>query len=216
MAPSWLTLAGIAVLVSAGTVAVVAADTGRRTLLRVFKPAATLALLAVLGWPASAAGWLVAAGVVASLAGDVALLRRSDRAFLAGLASFLVAHVLYVVAFLGVATLSPWTWGAGVGVLAAIGLLLPAIWPGVAPRLRLPVCCYAAAIGAMVVSAASTQGGRLGGAAWFAAAGATLFFVADSSLALNRFRRPIPHEAVLTMGVYWLGQLGIVLSVQGR
>jgi hypothetical protein len=32
------------------------------------------------------------------------------------------------------------------------------------------------------------------------------------TLALNRFRRPIPHVAFLALGVYWLGQLGIAIA----
>jgi hypothetical protein len=32
------------------------------------------------------------------------------------------------------------------------------------------------------------------------------------SLSLDRFWKPIPHGALLTMGVYWLGQLGIAWS----
>ena len=45
-----------------------------------------------------------------------------------------------------------------------------------------------------------------------AAVGAVLFYVSDASLALNRFRQPIPHGALLAMGVYWLGQLGIAIA----
>jgi len=46
----------------------------------------------------------------------------------------------------------------------------------------------------------------------FAAVGAILFYVSDSSLAINKFRRPIPHVALLAFGVYWLGQLGIAIA----
>ena len=45
-----------------------------------------------------------------------------------------------------------------------------------------------------------------------AAVGAVLFYISDASLALNRFRQPIPHSALLAMGVYWLGQLGIAIA----
>jgi YhhN-like protein len=39
--------------------------------------------------------------------------------------------------------------------------------------------------------------------------------VSDSSLAINRFRRPIPHVPLLAFGVYWLGQLGIAIAASG-
>ena len=41
-----------------------------------------------------------------------------------------------------------------------------------------------------------------------------LFYASDSSLALNRFRRPIPHAPFLTLGLYWLGQIGIALAAR--
>ena len=47
------------------------------------------------------------------------------------------------------------------------------------------------------------------------AGGAVLFYVSDASLALNKFRRPFPHAAWLTLGVYWLGQIGIALAARG-
>jgi hypothetical protein len=31
---------------------------------------------------------------------------------------------------------------------------------------------------------------------------------------LHRFRRPIPHVAIATMGIYWLGQIGISLAAR--
>jgi uncharacterized membrane protein YhhN len=42
--------------------------------------------------------------------------------------------------------------------------------------------------------------------------GAVLFYISDSTLALNRFRRPIPHIAFFAIGIYWLGQLGIAIA----
>jgi hypothetical protein len=64
------------------------------------------------------------------------------------------------------------------------------------------------------VSASATLRGRLAGAP-LAAIGAVLFYISDTSLALNRFHRPIPHVAYLALGVYWLGQLGIALAARG-
>ena len=39
--------------------------------------------------------------------GDIALLSDSNRAFMVGLVAFLLAHIAYVIAFLGVAVWSP-------------------------------------------------------------------------------------------------------------
>ncbi|MCZ7535099.1 MAG: lysoplasmalogenase [Acidimicrobiia bacterium] len=73
-----------------------------RTLQYVTKPAALVALVAVavLLDPADPTrrAWFVAA-LICGLAGDVFLMLPSDR-FVAGLASFLVGHVLYVAGFM--------------------------------------------------------------------------------------------------------------------
>jgi uncharacterized membrane protein YhhN len=117
-----------------------------------------------------------------------------------------------VIAFLGVAV---WSLPVALVAIAAAGstsLILRAIWPGAA-GLHGPTIAYGVVISAMVVSAAATVGGPL---AWApaAAVGAMLFYVSDTSLAVHRFRRPIPHVAFATMGLYWLGQIGIALAAR--
>jgi uncharacterized membrane protein YhhN len=67
----------------------------------------------------------------------------------------------------------------------------------------------------MVIAAFATLGGPLPTAP-LAAGGAILFYASDASLALNKFRRPIPHAAFLTLGLYWIGQIGIALAARGR
>jgi uncharacterized membrane protein YhhN len=86
-------------------------------------------------------------------------------------------------------------------------------WVGAAD-VRWPAFAYAIVISVMVVAAAATLGGPLRMAP-FAAVGAALFYLSDSSLARNLFAKPIPHVALLTLGVYWLGQLGIALAARG-
>ena len=208
MLPIWVT----AVVVS-GALAVLASETGRPALVALFKPLATFLLLGVVGWPTTDFARLVALGIVLSVVGDVALLWPGNRAFIVGLAAFLLAHVAYVAAFWRVAV-----WTPHVAVVAAVTavttvILLRAIWRG-ADGMHGPTIAYGAVISAMVVSAAATVGGRLPGAP-FAAAGASLFYLSDASLALNRFRRPIPHAAMLTLGIYWIGQIGIALAARG-
>ena len=66
------------------------------------KPAASACFTAVAlvagAWDTSYGRWVLVA-LVLSAAGDVALLGRSTAAFVAGLGSFLLGHVAYVVAF---------------------------------------------------------------------------------------------------------------------
>jgi len=184
-----------------GVLAIVCAERGWKRPEVVLKPLTTLLLLG-----------LVSLGIVLSVVGDVALLGEGNRAFLIGLAAFLLAHVAYVIAFIGVAAFSPVVALVALVVVASTTIMLRTIWKGAA-GLHGPTIAYGAVISAMVVSASATVGGplRWGGAA---AVGAVLFYASDASLALNRFRRPFPHHAIATMGIYWLGQIGIALAAR--
>jgi alkenylglycerophosphocholine/alkenylglycerophosphoethanolamine hydrolase len=178
----------------------------------VFKPITTLLLFGIVGWRATAFTRLVLLGILLSLVGDVALLGDSNRLFVIGLAAFLLAHVAYIVAFSLEAIWSPRTFVYSAVAAGASFLLVRMVWAG-AEGVRAPVILYATAISTMVVAALSTLGGRLR-LAPLAAVGAVLFYISDSSLALNRFHQPIPHVAYLSLGVYWLGQLGIALTAR--
>jgi uncharacterized membrane protein YhhN len=212
-------LLATALFLASAVVGVVAAERGWRRCLWWAKPITTMLLFAILG-PAIGrggfAGW-IAAGVALSVVGDTALLFETERSFMFGLVAFLGAHGLYTIAFL---TMSKAGGGAAVGLYAAVMcvvtvILLGRVWRG-AGSLRIPVVIYAAAIATMAVSAFATiGGGRLGPAASrLAAGGALLFFVSDGCLALSRFSKPIRHSALLTLGVYWLGQLGIAWAAR--
>ena len=202
----------VAILVSTA-IATFAAEKNAKLLLVVFKPTTTILIGALVGWPEATFGKLVAVGIWLSLIGDVALLWPTKTGFLVGLGTFLLAHVAYVIAFIGVAS---WSWAVvPVAVVVAIATrsTVRAIWDG-SKEVRGPAMAYATVISLMVVCAAATLGGPLR-LAPFAAVGAALFYLSDSSLARNLFAKPIPHVAILTLGVYWLGQLGIAISARG-
>ncbi len=195
-------------------------ETGRRGVLLFCKPAATAALLPVVLdateglLPRGHFAWLVTAGILLSLVGDVALLDARPRAFLTGLASFLLAHVCYTLAFLtmarpGIATV------AAIAVAAATSVtMVRSLWKRL-HRLRAPVAAYAAAISAMVIVAVSTIGGVAQPVASFAiAGGAFLFYLSDANLAWIHFGRVYPHAQTITLGLYWSGQLGIALGAR--
>jgi uncharacterized membrane protein YhhN len=201
----------VAVLVS-GALAIFAAERGLGWLHAAAKPLATLLLLAVVGWPRGRFATWVDVGIAFSVLGDVALIWTGQRAFLIGLAAFLLAHLAYVMAFAGVASASPYVLVVAVVVLTATAVVLRAIWRGAA-GMHAPTVAYGAVISAMVIAASATVGGRFAPGP-LAAAGAALFYASDASLAINRFRRPIAHSAFWTLGLYWIGQLGIALSAR--
>jgi len=180
----------------------------------VFKPLTTiiLLLLAVLSSTAHGSRYQLAIviGLACSLAGDIFLMLPRDR-FVAGLASFLVAHLAYVAAF---------TAGVPIGtdpallipLLIAAVVLLGFLWSSLG-SFRIPVLLYAGTILLMVWRAWGRSRALPSPGALVAAAGATLFMVSDAVLALNRFHRPFRSAQALIMGSYVAAQTLIGISV---
>lgn len=179
-----------------------------------FKPLTTiliLALAATAPQPVSR-GYqaLVCAGLLFSLAGDVFLMLPRDR-FVAGLASFLVAHLFYVAAFAP----RPPTLAAPLvlALLVAYGIvLLRALWPRLG-SLRAPVTLYAAALLVMAWQAAEHSSVLGTAPALLAAIGAGLFVVSDSALAWQRFRQRHAYGQAVVLGTYFAAQWLIASSV---
>jgi uncharacterized membrane protein YhhN len=177
------------------------------------KPATLVAVIMtalLLGAADSDAGrWLLVA-LVLGLAGDVFLLGESDTRFRLGLAAFLVGHVAYVACFvtLGVAT-PTWAWLAWVVLLVCLLVtrqVAPATYVRDGWALAGPVALYTVVIGAMVILAFDT------GERWIAA-GATVFALSDSILAVDRFVRPRPWARIAVIVTYHVGQALIVVGV---
>lgn len=185
--------------------------TGRKQVRLVFKPATLLLLIgvAVTLTPADPTirTWMVI-GLVLSLGGDVLLMFDDDeRFFIAGLVSFLLGHIAYIVGLqLG---RESWAWTAvGLAVvvvaIATVGRrVVLGVRAGEHPELLGPVIAYLLVISTMVVSAFGTTG------AW-AILGATLFYASDATLAWNRFIEPRRFGQLAVMVTYHLGQIGLV------
>lgn len=216
----------VVVLFVVGVVVGVASSlAGRKLVLCIVKPLTTLLLFAVVGWPRTSVAWWVDLGLAFSVLGDVALLIESRFAFLVGLALFLGTHASYIAGFGLFALAGCGTGGGGllpmVGAAVAMGIvtevLLRRLWPTVA-GLRAPVVIYGLALATTVVVAvaAVTVPGPTSGAHLSALAplGAALFYAADAGLALDKFTGRIPYASLLTLGVYWLGQLLIALAAR--
>jgi uncharacterized membrane protein YhhN len=183
-----------------------------RWLVYVFKPLATLLILVVALAGTSAPPlyrWLIVAGLAFSLAGDVLLMLPRDR-FVAGLAAFFIAHLLYIAAFLcdghfklPLAVLLP---------LLAFGVLL--LWllePG-AGKLAPVVALYAGALVSMAWVAVGRWAEIQTEPAQYAAIGAGLFVASDAALALNRFRWPFHAAQLVVLASYFAAQWLIALS----
>jgi uncharacterized membrane protein YhhN len=184
---------------------------GNKPLEYVCKPAVMVALVGVaLTLHPTVAGrrdWFVAA-LVLSMLGDIFLMLPRDL-FVAGLASFLLGHIAYVVGFrVGGGSAAAWAFAA-VGVLLVDIVLARPILGAVRARHRdllVPVVAYMLVISAMV-SAALATGVAL------AIVGAVLFFSSDTLIAWNRFVQPRPWMPLAIIVTYHVGQAGLVLSL---
>ncbi len=183
------------------------------------KPASTLLVIAVAllslvsprSWPEFT--YWVTGGLVLSLAGDVALMLRTDRWFLIGLVFFLLAHVVYAVGFTMANGFHPQDAITGAALLV-FGLgALAYLWPGLM-SMKVPVLAYVVIILFMVNRALSAFFGTTFSTtqAWLLGLGAILFMLSDLLLAVNRFRRPFRAEP-LGLFLYFGGQLLIALSL---
>jgi uncharacterized membrane protein YhhN len=164
-----------------------------------------IALALARGAPHTGYGRLVLAALACGWLGDVLLMPKgAQRAFAAGLASFLLGHLAFALAFL-VRGAEP-AWLAG-GALAAAALALPVTrWlaPHVPERLRTPVRAYVLVISAMVACAAGAFGASRDAALL---AGAVAFFLSDLAVARERFVASTFTNKLWGLPLYYGAQL---------
>lgn len=144
---------------------------------------------------------LVALGF--SLAGDCLLL--FEDGFIAGLASFLLAHLALLRLFSrGVPWFASGRALAATGALA--GLMVAVLWPGLMGVLKAAVPLYALALGAMAAQAIGRATVLREAASVQVAVGACLFMASDALLALDRFWAPIPLAPLWVLATYYAAQ----------
>jgi len=184
-----------------------------------------LLMPALLVWYALAAGtgrrsvWVMAA-LVFSCAGDVLLLFQGrPNFFIFGLAAFLVAHLLYIFAYRqhqheadtsALQHVRKLRMAFPV-LLAGIGLVV-VLYP-VLGEMRFPVVAYAAVIQAMVIAAVFRWGRTANASFWAVFAGALLFMISDSLIAVNKFYTPLDGASQWIMTTYLSGQFLIVFGL---
>jgi uncharacterized membrane protein YhhN len=159
-------------------------------------------------------------GLLFSLAGDIFLMLPDDK-FLAGLVSFLIAHLAYIGGFsipgfqITTITIVIIVLVGLVGIVA-VQRVLKGLKVTHNENLRLPVILYAVIISIMLISALSTL--VVPNPAWkiypalFVSIGAILFFISDLSLAWNKFVHQITHGGLLVIITYHLAQILITLG----
>ena len=162
----------------------------------------------------------LAIGLIASSAGDAALLRTSDAAFVLGTACFAVTHVCYITAFAlvgtgpGLVRRRPWLVLPYAGAWLAATVLL---WPHLG-TLAYAVVPYSALLTVMAVAALNLVGRIPQRDAILVAAGGVFFMSSDTTLALARFAPALaqPHADLVVMLTYVIAQLLIVCGLAAR
>lgn len=153
---------------------------------------------------------LMLAGLVFSWAGDIFI----EFSFMAGLACFLLTHVLYLTAFLS-------TPGENRIFRKRFWLVLPVIIYGAGliwflyadlDGMRFPVIFYALVILAML-SFAINRISKVNRISYFLVlAGAILFVISDSAIAVNRFSFPLRYSGFTIMSTYVAAQYLITVG----
>ena len=153
----------------------------------------------------SVRAWFVVA-LVLSLAGDVFLMLPVD-AFVAGLSSFLLAHVAYVV---GLNQDSAGNWWLAIPVVIVAGILGRRLVAGIRrsghPELVVPVVAYVLTILVMVASAVASGNA-------VAAVGALLFMTSDALIGEDRFVVHRDWQPLAIMVTYHVAQALLVVSL---
>ncbi|UKS25001.1 lysoplasmalogenase [Paenibacillus sp. HWE-109] len=153
----------------------------------------------------------IIAGLFISAIGDSFLLVSGNQWFTLGLVAFLIAHLVYICAFL-----TRWRFS----FLYALSLIPIAMYSffllqglhegmlaGGKNGLWGPILLYVIVISVMIWSAVMSRS-RL------ATAGAVLFFVSDSLLAWNMFVTPVPAAAYGVMISYYIAQFLLAASIE--
>jgi uncharacterized membrane protein YhhN len=146
--------------------------------------------------------WLLVAALGFSLVGDVML----PAHFIPGLVSFLIAHLCYTALFRQDA---PWFANrkALAGTLIAAAAMYAVLFPHLAPVLKIAVAIYATVIACMAAQAIGRAAVLKDANAIGVAAGALVFMLSDSLLAIDKFAAPLPMAQFLVLATYYVAQV---------
>lgn len=177
-------------------------------------------LLLLLGYYLTSTGTfspLLIAALLCSWLGDVLLMPSGNGWFVSGGISFLAAHVLFVLLYLGQVDFAAVNWLIAVPValvyIAAVTVILALLKKETPKPMFVPMFLYLLMNGAMNVFALMQLLTNPCAGAAVAYLGAILFFVSDSTLYLNKYykkKQIVPKKHFTIMLTYLLGEFLIV------
>lgn len=178
----------------------------------VFKPV-TLLLLLLLAWQApmfEALGYLIVAGLLASLVGDALTLLSRERLMYA-IGAFFLSHLLYTIYFASHMTLS-FFWPLPMVLIAIGAALIATIWTRL-DELRWPICTFIGMTLVMVWLAGELWFFRPTDVSFSAFAGAALLLISNVVWLGSHYRKRFTADSAIASACYFAGHFLIVRSL---
>ena len=162
----------------------------------------------------SAYGIWILAGLVLSFAGDVLLAIPGKKPFMAGIAMFMAAHLLYICGFASLEAFTDWAWWGGLGIAATGCGVYVWLYPHLGV-LKLPVAAYVAIISLMLLGATgiarNTNLPLPGRGAVLQ--GALMFYLSDLFVARNRVISERFINRLVGLPMHYTGQFLLACSI---
>ena len=154
-----------------------------------------------------------------SFAGDMFLVTDNSLNFILGIASFLIAHIFYIVFFYRVKSFTKknklFLLATGLIITCYVACMNYLFRPLVTKQqLTIPVMAYSIVLGAMLFTAFNVSNSTiwLKRFAYYIIPGAIIFVASDSMIAFNKFYLTTPLPGFYIMLTYCVAQLLIVIG----
>lgn len=177
-------------------------NTWGHALLKAFPILLLAVSIIFLPFPRNLTLWLMVAALLLSAAGDIFLALDDDgNYFVQGLGSFLLAHIVYAIAFAQSAVFQTLSLIPMI-LIVLLGIYVTwRIWDGL-DELKIPVILYILVSMVMGFSAAIHSP-----LSWVLIAGALIFMISDSIIAWDKFWMSVRGRDAWVMGTYYAAQL---------
>ncbi len=149
-------------------------------------------------------------GLFFSMGGDIFLMLPSDK-FLHGLASFLVAHIFYLLAFISDSAL-PANLLYLIPVLVIGAIILRILLPRVKGK-TVPVVVYALILMLLLWQSMGRLELSYTHSSIVALIGSIFFISSDVTLVFNRFVKELPNGQLFILSTYYIAQVFIASSI---
>ena len=149
-------------------------------------------------------------GLIFSLIGDIFLVFKEQK-LMAGLFSFLVAHLIYIYSFFNLTQFELRYWPLFILVPFSIFIYL-FIADGLG-KMKIPVIIYVGAIMGMVWGASSVAIVNYNLQSFLVFIGAVLFLISDTALSISLFKTSYSSSKLIVAGTYFPAQYLIAISV---